>query len=133
MSPSRADGRRVYVCIRGKSQVDIIDTDTLTKSKSVEVGKGPHNVYRTPDGSHIATAMEGEKTDGDRCENGRTVVHHRTRRRAASRDYRRKSDKTIRRLFVQLSNLHGFEVIDWASRKVTATIELPKAPPEARP
>jgi YVTN family beta-propeller protein len=34
---------------------------------------------------------------------------------------------------VQLSNLHGFAVIDWASRKETARITLPDAPPGARP
>src|ERR671939_433223 len=44
-----ADGKRVYVCIRGKSWVDIVDTASLEKVKSVEVGKGPHNIYRTPD------------------------------------------------------------------------------------
>jgi YVTN family beta-propeller protein len=129
-----SDGKRVYVCIRGKSQVDIIDTDSLTKSKSVEVGKGPHNVYRTPDGkSMIATSMEGEKL---------TVIDVKTEEASFTIEpggvprpmiMDANPDKSIKRLFVQLSNLHGFEVIDWESRKVTATIKLPKAPPEARP
>ncbi|MES1261939.1 MAG: beta-propeller fold lactonase family protein [Acidobacteriota bacterium] len=129
-----ADGKRVYVCIRGKSQVDIIDTASLEKVKSVEVGKGPHNVYRTPDGKYmIATSMEGEKL---------TVIDVKTEEpaftlapggvpRPVAIDAN--PDKTIRRLFVQLSNLHGFEVMDWASRKVTQKVMLPQAPPEARP
>jgi YVTN family beta-propeller protein len=128
------DGKRVYVCIRGKSSVDIIDTDTLTKIRSVEVGKGPHNVYRTPDGKlMIATSMEGEKL---------TAIDVKTEEPSFSIEpggvprpvvIDANPDKTIRRLFVQLSNLHGFEVIDWASRKVTQQVLLPKAPPEARP
>jgi len=128
------DGKRVYICIRGKSWVDIVDTATLEKVKSVEVGKGPHNVYRTPDGKHmIATSMEGERL---------TVIDVKTEEavgtilpggvpRPMVIDAR--PDKTIARLFVQLSDLHGFEIIDWASKKVTQTVMLPKAPPDARP
>ncbi len=129
-----ADGKRVYVCIRGKSWVDIIDTVSLEKVKSVEVGKGPHNVYRTPDGkSMIATSMDGEKL---------TVIDAKTEKakfeilpggvpRPVVIDA--SPDGTIRRLFVQLSNLHGFVTIDWATRKQSAKIMLPEAPPDAKP
>ncbi len=129
-----ADGKRVYVCIRGKSWVDIIDTVSLEKVKSVEVGKGPHNVYRSPDGKMmIATAMEGEKL---------TVIDAATEEvkfeilpggvpRPVAIDAG--PDGAIRRLFVQLSSLHGFAVVDWATRKQTAKIMLPVAPPDAKP
>src|SRR5258707_668164 len=43
------------------------------------------------------------------------------------------ADRSINRLFVQLSNLHGFAVIDWASRKVVERVMLPAAPAGARP
>jgi len=128
------DGTRVYVCIRGMSWVDVIDTVKLEKVKSVEVGKGPHNVYRTPDGKYmIATSMEGERL---------TVIDAKTEKPAFTIEpggvprpmiIDANPDKSIRRLFVQLSDLHGFEVIDWATRKVTQKVMLPKAPPEARP
>lgn len=128
------DGRRVYVCIRGESWVDIVDTKSLEKIKSVPVGKGPHNIYRTPDGEHmIATSMDDKKL---------TVISVRTeepefaipvggvpRPLAIDAD----SEGSIRRLFVQLSNLHGFAVVDYASRKVADKILLPDAPPGARP
>jgi len=129
-----ADGKRVYVCIRGKSWVDIVDTASLEKVKSVETGKGPHNVYRTPDGKQmIVSAMEGEKL---------TVIDVKTEQPAFDIDpggvprpvvIDASPDNTINRLFVQLSNLHGVEIIDWASRKVTGKIMLPPAPPDARP
>ena len=36
------DGRRVYICIRGESRVDIVDTVSLKKLKSLPVGRAPH-------------------------------------------------------------------------------------------
>src|SRR5436305_2101327 len=42
-------------------------------------------------------------------------------------------DGSINRLFVQLSNLHGFETIDYEKRSVSGKYLLPKAPPDAKP
>jgi YVTN family beta-propeller protein len=128
------DGRRVYVCIRGETFVDVVDTGSLERVARVPVGKGPHNVYRTPDGAYmIATAMDDEKL---------TVIDVKTERPAfaiATGGVPRPlvidagPDGAIRRLFVQLSNLHGFAVLDWPSRKVVDRVMLPDAPPGARP
>ena len=129
-----ADGKRVYVCIRGGSVVDIVDTASLERVKSVPVGKGPHNVYRTPDNLHmIATSMD---------ENKLTVINVKTEEpeysipvggvpRPLVIDLN--PDKSINRLFVQLSNLHGFAVVDYSARKVVDRIMLPDAPQGARP
>lgn len=129
-----ADGKRVYVCIRSGSVVDIVDTASLEKVKSVPVGKAPHNIYRTPDGLHmIATSME---------ENKLTVINIKTEEpefdipvggvpRPLVIDAN--PDHSIDRLFVQLSGLHGFVVVDYASRKVVNKVLLPDAPPGARP
>jgi len=128
------DGKHVYVCIRGESWVDIVDTASLARVKRVPVGKGPHNVYRTPDGQHmIATSMD---------ENKLTVINIKSQEvefeipaggvpRPLIIDAN--PDRSINRLFVQLSNLHGFAVIDWASRKVVERVMLPDAPAGARP
>jgi YVTN family beta-propeller protein len=129
-----ADGRRVYVCIRGESRVDIVDTKPLEKVKSVEVGKGPHNVYRTPDDKEmIATSMDGEKL---------TVINVKTEEPEFSIPtggiprpvvIDANPDGTIKRLFVQLSKLHGVETIDWKTRQITGKIMLAPAPAGARP
>jgi len=129
-----ADGRRVYVCIRGKSWVDIVDTASLEKIKSVEVGKGPHNVYRTPDGKYmLATAMDGERITAIdvKTEEPAFTISPAGIPRPMTIDAR--PDGSINRLFVQLSGLHGFEAIDWGTRKVTAKVQLPQAPPGAKP
>jgi YVTN family beta-propeller protein len=43
------------------------------------------------------------------------------------------AEGTPKRLFVQLSNLHGFAVIDYAKHTTTRNVMLPDAPPGARP
>jgi YVTN family beta-propeller protein len=128
------DGKRVYICIRGEAWVDIVDTGSLERVKRVPVGKGPHNIYRTPDGAHmIATSMDDNKL---------TVINIKTEEpefdipaggvpRPLAIDAN--PDQSIRRLFVQLSNLHGFAVVDYPSRKTIDKVLLPDAPSGARP
>src|SRR5579863_2408662 len=106
------DGKRVYVCIRQETVVAIVDTGSLEVVKKVEVGHGPHNVYLTPDGKYmLATAMDDRKI---------TAIDVKTEApafeipvggvpRPVAID---PADGTPQRLFVQLSNLHGFEVVD---------------------
>jgi YVTN family beta-propeller protein len=128
------DSKRVYICIRGESWVDIVDTVSLEKVKSVPVGKGPHNVYATPDGQFMVATSMGE--------NKLTFINTKREEPEFSiatggvpRPLVIDADASglIQRLFVQLSNLHGFAVIDYASRKITDKILLPDAPPGARP
>ncbi len=128
------DGRRVYVCIRQESVVDVVDTRSLEKVKSIEVGRNPHNVYCTPDGRYmIATSMGAQKL---------TAIDVRTEEpafeiplpgvpRPLAIDA--PAGRAPERLFVQLSNLHGFIAVDYATRKPAGKWLLPDAPPDARP
>ncbi|MEO7142718.1 MAG: hypothetical protein ABI165_04370 [Bryobacteraceae bacterium] len=128
------DGKRVYVCIRQESWVDVVDTATLTKAKSIPVGRNPHNVYCTPDGKYmLATSMGDHKI---------TAIDIKTEKAAFTIPLggiprpvaiEAGADGTPKRLFVQLSNLHGFEIVDYAARKVTGKVLLPPAPPDAKP
>ena len=127
------DGRRVYVCIRQEAVVDIVDTASLEMIKRVEVGRGPHNVYLSPDAKYmLATAMDDHKI---------TAVDVKTEEPAFDIPVGGvprpmvidASDGIAKRLFVQLSNLHGFAVVDYASRAVTRKVLLPDGPPGARP
>ncbi len=128
------DGRRVYVCIRDESWVDIVDTASLEKVKSVPVGRYPHNVYMSPDGKRmIATSMGDNKL---------TVIDIKTEQPEFEIPVggvprplviEAGPDHNPRRLFVQLSDLHGFAVVDYAARRVVETVRLPEAPKGARP
>lgn len=128
------DGKRVYVCIRQESWVDVVDTASLEKVKSIPVGNYPHNVYMTADGKYmIATSMGDKKL---------TAIDVRTEEPAFSigtegvprpMAFENGPGGSPKRLFVQLSNLHGFEVIDYTARKVVNKIMLPEAPAGAQP
>jgi len=128
------DGRRVYICIRDESWVDIVDTASMEKVKSVPVGRAPHNVYASPDGKHmIATSMGEHKL---------TVIDARTEEPTLAIPVagvprplaiEAGPGHSIRRLFVQLSDLHGFVAVDYATRRITDTIMLPEPPPDRVP
>ena len=128
------DGKRVYVCIRNESWVDIVDTAALEKVKSIPVGRNPHNVYGTPDGKWmIATSMGDHKL---------TAINIRTEQP----EFEIPLDGVPRplaiepgpdggagRLFVQLSDLHGFVIVDFPGRRTTGRVMLPDAPADAAP
>jgi len=120
------DGRRVYVgIVSSPGAVDVIDTTTLEKVKSIPTKGGIHNVYVTPDGEHVvAGSIAGrlmtvidQKTDEPLW----TLFSEGVRPIA----FEVNPDRSTKRLFVQLSEVHGFAVVDFQQRKETARIMLP--------
>jgi YVTN family beta-propeller protein len=120
------DGRRVYVgIVSAPGAVDVIDTTTLEKVKSIPTKGGIHNVYVTPDGTQIvAGSIAGrlmtvidQKTE----EPVWTLFEEGVRPLA----FEVNPNGSTKRAFVQISNLHGFAVVDWAQRKEVARITLP--------
>lgn len=128
------DGRRVYVCIRGGSSVDIVDTASLEKVKNVPVGNGPHNVYLTPDGKYMVVgAIPGENITFIDVATEAPAFTVKMEAPVRPIAFESGPDGSTRRLFVQLSDLHGFVVLDMATRKVVNKVQLPAAPPDAKP
>jgi YVTN family beta-propeller protein len=120
------DGRRVYVgIISAPGAVDVIDTATMEKVKSIPTKGGIHNVYVTPDGRHVvAGSIAGRLMtviDQKSEEPIWTLFEEGVRPMA----FETNPDGSTKRIFVQLSNLHGFAVVDFAQRKEVARIELP--------
>ena len=120
------DGRRVYVgIVSAPGAVDVIDTTTLEKVKSIPTKGGIHNVYVTPDGRHvIAGSIAGRLMtviDQKSEEPLWTLFEEGVRPMA----FETNPDGSTKRIFVQLSNLHGFAVVDFAQRKEVARVELP--------
>ena len=120
------DGRRVYVAIvTAPGAVDVIDTSSMEKVKSIPTKGGIHNVYVTPDGRHVvAGSIAGrlmtvidQKTDEPLW----TLFDVGVRPMA----FETNADGSTKRIFVQLSDYHGFAVVDFAQRKEVARIELP--------
>ena len=121
------DGARVVVAIAAEpGALDIIDTRTLALTKSVPVHGRLHNVYVTPDGKFaIAGSVRAKLL---------TVIDLATDQPAWELKFdggvrpmaiEAGPDGATRRIFVQLSELHGFAVVDFAQRKEVARIHLP--------
>ena len=126
------DGDRVVVAIaRGTGALDIIDTKTLTLKKSIPVNGRLHNVYVTPDGKFAVMGSIPKKLI--------TVVDLATEQIAwelqldlgvRPMTIEANDDGSTKRIFVQLSDLNGFAVVDFAKRQEVARVKLP-APPAA--
>ena len=114
------DGRRVYVgIVSSPGAVDVIDTASLERVKSIPTKGGIHNVYVTPDGKYlVAGSIAGklmtvidQKTD----EPVWTLFNEGVRPMA----FETNADGSTKRIFVQLSDFHGFAIVDFAQRKET--------------
>jgi YVTN family beta-propeller protein len=120
------DGSRVYVgIVSAPGAVDVIDTKTLERVKSIATKGGIHNVYVTPDGKHvIAGSIAGrlmtvidQKTDEPLW----TLFEQGVRPMA----FEVNPDGSTKRIFVQLSDFHGFAIVDFAQRKEVGRVTLP--------
>jgi YVTN family beta-propeller protein len=126
------DGGRVVVGIaRGAGVLDIIDTATLTCMNSVAVHGPLHNVYVTPDGKYVVTGSvaTGVITVIDLASEA-VAWELKLDRGIRPMAIEPGPDGSTRRIFVQLSDLNGFAVVDFAARKEVVRIELPKATSE---
>ena len=124
------DGRRVYVgIVSAPGAVDVIDTATLEKVKSIPTKGGIHNVYVTPDGAHVVAGSIAGRVmtviDQKTEEPVWTLFEEGVRPIA----FETNPDGSTKRLFVQISGLHGFAVVDFAQRREVARIELPNDVP----
>ena len=122
------DGRRVYVAIRqAPGAVDVIDTPTLTRVKSIPIEGDVHNTYVTPDGRYVIAGSIAGKTAtaiDQRTEEPVWVMHFELGVRPMA--FEQNADGSTKRMFVQLTEFNGFAVIDFATHTEVARIELPK-------
>jgi YVTN family beta-propeller protein len=121
------DGRKVYVGIaQAPGALDVIDTVALAPLKSVPVKGAIHNVYVTPDGRFAVAGSIPESTISivDTASDSlvRTVKLSAGIRPMA---FDTNPDGSTKNVYVQLSNFHGFAVVDFATGKETARIEHP--------
>ena len=130
-----ADGKRVYVAIReDKGAVDVIDTVTLQNVKSIPIKGAGHNTYVTPDGRYVVAGSVVGKS--------MTVIDVKTEQPVWEMvfdlgvrplTFERNPDGSTKRIFVQLTDFNGFAVVDFATHKEVARIELPKIAPGKTP
>jgi len=109
------DGRRVFVGIMAEpGAVEVVDTASLKSIKSVTLKGGVHNIYVTPDGKFlVAVSVVGKIL---------TVIDAQTFQPAWEMPFdsgvrpmafEKGTDGSTSRIFVQLSGLHGFAVVNF--------------------
>jgi YVTN family beta-propeller protein len=130
----RKDGQRLYVAITGpQGGVDVIDAVAQQKTGFIRVLGGVHNTFITPDsrfvvagstGGSVATVIDTEK------EQAAWSIHFEGGVRPIC--FEKNPDGSTKRMFLQITNLHGFAIVDWATRKEVGRINLPEVPPAER-
>jgi YVTN family beta-propeller protein len=125
------DGRRVYVSIAARpGAVDVIDTASMERAKSIAVKGAVHNTYVTPDGKFVVSGSIPSKTI--------TVIDAKTEEPVWSLTmdlgirpmaFAANPDGSTKWIFVQLSDFHGFAVVDFATHQEVNRIKLPDTPP----
>jgi YVTN family beta-propeller protein len=121
------DGKLVYVGIREEpGAVDVIDTTSLTNIKSIPVKGAIHNVYVTPDGKHVVAGSIPSSTISVIDASTNTLAWTLTLS-AGIRPmaFTWNADGSTKEIIVQLSEFHGFAVVDFATRKEVRRITLP--------
>jgi len=124
------DGRRVYIAIaEAPGAVDVIDTTSQTRIKSIPIDGAGHNTFVTPDGKFVAA--------GSIAGRSLTVIDTRTDEKTWTMQFdggvrpmafERKPDGSTGRIFVQLSDFHGFVVVDFATHRELSRLTLPDPP-----
>jgi len=126
------DGRRVYVAIVGApGAVDVIDTPSLKLDKTIPTRGGVHNTFLTPDGRNvIAGSIQGKNLTviDQETEEPLWTLYFENGVRPIG--FETNPDGSTRRMFVQITNFHGFFVVDFEKRKEVGRIQLPELPKE---
>lgn len=128
------DGRRVYVAIvGGAGAVDIIDTTTLARVKSLRTEGGIHNTFTTPDGKFVvAGSIVGRKISVIDTSTDTIVAVIPMEAGVRPMCFETNPDGSTKRMFVQLSDFHGFVTLDWSTKQVVDRVKLPDVPPAER-
>lgn len=109
--------------------VDVIDTVSLTKTKTIAMKGGVHDLNVTPDGKFVVVG----NARGGRA-NVMTVVDTKTNDVAwtmpmdpspSPMAVSKKADGSTDKIYAQNGRDNGFQVIDFATRKITQTVTLP--------
>ena len=126
------NGRRVLVGIRSEpGVVDVIDTTSLKRVKSIAVDGSVHNVYVTPDGKYaVSGSLESKAATVIDLQSDHAIWEVKFEQPVRPMAFETNSDGSTRRIFVQLSRVNGFAVVDFAKRAEVERIKFPDTTPE---
>jgi YVTN family beta-propeller protein len=124
------DGLRVLVGIRSApGGVDVVETSSLTLAKTIAIQRTIHNVYVTPDGRFaVAGSIEAKSATIMDLQTEQVAWEVKFDNGVRPMAFDTNPDGSTKRIFVQLSNLNGFAVVDFAKHAEVARIQLPERP-----
>ncbi len=124
------NGERLYVAIQGTGGgVDVIDTVAEEHLKFIRILRGVHNTFITPDSKHVVAGSTGGWTAtviDTELERPVWAYHFEGGVRPLTFDTN--PDGSTRNMYVQITNLHGFAVVDWEKRQEVKRIVQPDIP-----
>ncbi|HEY6945579.1 MAG TPA: YncE family protein, partial [Candidatus Acidoferrum sp.] len=124
------DGRRVLIGIRTlPGAVDVVDTTSLTLAKTNPINRSIHNIYVTPDGKYaVAGSIESKSTTVIDLQTEQVAWEVKFDNGVRPMAFDTNPDGSTKRIFVQLSNLNGFAVVDFARHVEVARVKFPGHP-----
>ncbi len=124
------DGKRVFVAIaQAPGAVDVIDTVAMKNIKSVPIKGAGHNTYVSPDGKFVVAGSVAGKTINVFDElTLEPLWDMKMDKGVRCMTFEKNADGSTGRLFVQLSDVHGFAVVDFQNHKELQRVMLPSEP-----
>ena len=124
------DGRRVLVGIRTlPGGVDVVDTSSLLFARTIAVNRSIHNIYVTPDGKYaVAGSIETKSATVIDLQTDQVAWEVKFDNGVRPMAFDSNPDGSTKLIFVQLSNLNGFAVVDFAKHVEVARVKFPDQP-----
>jgi len=124
------DGKRVFVSIaQAPGAVDVIDTAAMKTIKTIPIKGNAHNTYVTPDGKFVVAGSVTGKSINVIDEYTLEPLWDMTFDQGVRPiTFEKAADGSTNRMFVQLSNVHGFAVVDFKTHKEVSRVILPSTP-----
>jgi YVTN family beta-propeller protein len=126
------DGGRVFVDIyQAPGTIDIIDTNSLERVKSIQTNVPMYDCLITPDGKYVVANTHRLKPQDEfkliviDVQTEQPVWEVKFDSVTNNMGVEANPDGSTRRIFVTRHGLRGFDVVDFAQRKVVAEIRLP--------
>jgi len=122
-----ADGKFVYVPLRTEGAVDIVETASMKVIKRVPLAEWPHNSYTSANGKRVyVTTINGKKIFA--FDPASHNILFEIEPGGKVRPIALNKDDSL--MYVALSELHGFAVVDIKERKTIKRVYLPELPPD---
>ena len=128
------NGERIYVAIQGTGGgVDVIDAVAEEHIKFIRILRGVHNTFITPDSKYVVAGSTGGATA--------TVIDTELERPVWSicfeggvrpLTFDTNPDGSTKNMYVQVTNLHGFAVVDFQKQEEVRRITQPDIPEAER-